>query len=70
MIVLFIVGLLIIVIGLMMIFTPEALYKINAALNKKVFSDKEIFKNKTPIAIIYIAVGFLLVFTYLQYFFR
>ncbi|GGI86926.1 hypothetical protein [Legionella impletisoli] len=70
MIALLVVGVLIIAIGLMMIFAPATLYKINAALNKKIFTDKEIFKNKTTVAVIYIAVGFLLVFTYLQYFFR
>ena len=60
-------GFFVICTGLLMLFAPEKLKKLNDMLNKPVFNDSEIFKNRVVFAIVLLAVGLLLIFTYLQY---
>ena len=67
MITLMILGIVLIIIGGMMLFAPEALFKISNYMNKAIFDDTTIHEHRVIMAIITLLVGVLLLFIYLVY---
>tara|TARA_Y100000588_G_C14221216_1_gene911060 strand:+ start:41 stop:247 length:207 start_codon:yes stop_codon:yes gene_type:complete len=67
MIILLLIGLFVIIIGLMILFAPDHLKKFNDYLNKPIFNDQEVFNNRIVFAVVALAVGFLLICTYVQF---
>ncbi|KTD19897.1 hypothetical protein [Legionella londiniensis] len=64
---LLILGIFVIIIGGMLIFTPHLLEKINAYLSKKIFTDKDVFAHRLVVAVIFIASGIWFILTYVYY---
>lgn len=60
-------GIFIFLIGGMMLLVPNTLYKFNDYMNKIVFHDKALHKSRVILAILIMAVGLLLTYTYYRY---
>jgi len=67
MIVLLIMGVFIIMVGVMLLFAPGAMYKLNNTLNKTILSDEAVYKHRVIVAIVLILFGLSFGWVYYAY---
>ena len=68
MIVLLIMGVFIIIVGVMLLCAPEAMYRLNSTLNRTILSDEAVYKHRVLVAIVLISCGLVFSWVYYVYF--
>jgi hypothetical protein len=61
---LLIIGCLVIIVAILLVFSPQSIQKLNKVMNKKLFTDEDIYNNKITVSILFVAAGLLFIFTY------